>query len=48
MSKTSRREYGSPSVIGDDPPVGTVVPGHEQVIYLGNGEWHSLDDTPNR
>ena len=27
----------------DDPPIGTVVLGHEQVIYLGNGEWQPLD-----
>lgn len=42
MSKTPRREFGSPSVIGDDPPVGTVVLGHEQAIYLGNGECQPL------
>ena len=27
------------------PPIGTIVLGHEQVIYLGNGEWQPLDDT---
>ena len=31
----------------DDPPIGTVVLGHERVIYLGNGDWQSLDETPN-
>ena len=30
----------------DDPP-GTIVFGHERVIYLGNGEWQPLDGTPN-
>jgi hypothetical protein len=28
----------------DDPPIGTIVLGHERVIYLGNGEWQPLDD----
>jgi hypothetical protein len=23
----------------DDPPIGTIVYGHERVIYLGNGDW---------
>jgi hypothetical protein len=23
----------------DDPPVGTIVLGHERVIYVGNGNW---------
>ena len=27
----------------DDPPVGTIVLGHEQVIYLGNGDWKPID-----
>ena len=27
----------------DDPPIGTVVLGHERVIYIGNGEWQPLD-----
>jgi hypothetical protein len=31
----------------DDPPIGTVVLGHERVIYLGNGEWQPLADKPN-
>ena len=31
----------------DDPPIGTVVLGHERVIYLGNGEWQALGDTAN-
>ena len=31
----------------DDPPIGTIVLGHEQAIYLGNGEWRALADTPN-
>jgi hypothetical protein len=31
----------------DDPPVGTIVLGDERVIYLGNGVWQALDDTPN-
>jgi hypothetical protein len=31
----------------DDPPIGTIVLGHERVIYLGNGVWQALDDTPN-
>jgi len=31
----------------DDPPVGTIVFGHERVIYLGNDKWQPLDDTPN-
>ena len=26
---------------------GTIVFGHERVIYLGNGEWQPLDGTPN-
>ena len=30
-----------------DPPIGTIVYGHERVIYLGNGEWQPLDETPN-
>ncbi len=34
----SRRFY-------DDPPIGTIVYGDEQVISLGNGEWQPLDDT---
>jgi hypothetical protein len=29
----------------DDPPVGTIVFGHERVIYLGNGDWQPLDNT---
>ena len=29
------------------PPIGTIVLGHEQVIYVGNGEWQPLDDRPN-
>ena len=29
----------------DDPPVGTIVLGHERVIYLGNGEWQPLANT---
>jgi hypothetical protein len=32
----------------DDPPIGTIVLGHERVIYLGNGEWQPFADTPNR
>lgn len=28
----------------DDPPAGTIVFGHERVIYLGNGEWQPLPD----
>jgi hypothetical protein len=31
----------------DDPPIGTIVYGHERVIYLGNGEWQPLADEPN-
>jgi hypothetical protein len=31
----------------DDPPIGTIVFGHERVIYLGNGEWQRLADMPN-
>jgi hypothetical protein len=27
----------------DDPPIGTIVLGHERVIYLGNGEWKPFD-----
>lgn len=23
----------------DDPPIGTIVIGHERVIYVGNGDW---------
>jgi hypothetical protein len=30
----------------DDPPIGTIVLGHERVIYLGDGEWQPLDGTP--
>ena len=30
-----------------DPPIGTIVLGHERVIDLGNGEWQPLADTPN-
>ena len=26
----------------DNPPVGTIVLGHEQVIYMGNGDWQPL------
>jgi len=26
----------------DDPPIGTIVLGHEQVIYLGNGDRRPL------
>jgi hypothetical protein len=40
--RTSGRNAGF-----DDPPVGTIVLGHEQVIYLGNGEWQPLADKPN-
>jgi len=32
------------TTLHDDPPVGTVVLGHQQVIYLGNGEWQPLED----
>ena len=32
----------------DDPPIGTVVLGHEHVIYQGNGDWQPLEDDPNR
>ncbi len=28
----------------DDPPVGTVVLGHEQLIHMGNGLWQPLGD----
>ena len=28
----------------DDPPVGTVVLGHERVIYRGSGGWQPLED----
>ena len=30
----------------EDPPIGTIVLGNEQVIYLGNGEWQPLGDSP--
>ena len=29
----------------DDPPIGTIVLGHERVIYLGNGDWQPLGET---
>ena len=29
----------------DDPPVGTIVLGHERVIYMGNGEWQPLGES---
>ena len=29
-----------------DPPIGTIVLGNEQVIYLGNGKWQPLDEEP--
>ena len=32
----------------DDTPIGTIALGHERVIYLGNGEWQPLNDTPDR
>jgi hypothetical protein len=30
------------TLVFDDAPVGTIVCGHERVIYLGNGEWQPL------
>lgn len=27
----------------DDPAIGTIVLGNEQVVYLGNGKWQPLD-----
>jgi len=32
---------------GTTTAIDTVVLGHEQVVYVGNGEWQPLDETAN-